>query len=108
MRMFLPGIVTLVVLVLASCSAVSSPVVVERTTKTIPAGRTWQWDLSDYAECRYHFTARQTGAFGAVDIGFQGQKYIEKDGVFYGDTFILNNGYRLSTAKVVDLILRCQ
>ena len=36
MRMFLPGIVTLVVLVLASCSAVSSPVVVERTTKTIP------------------------------------------------------------------------
>ena len=50
---------------------------------------------------------RQTGALGAVDIGFQGQRYTEKDGVFYGDTFTLSNGYSLSTAKVVDLILRC-
>ena len=107
MRTFLPGIMTLIVLTLVSCSASSSPVVIERTG-TILAGRTWEWDLSDYAECRYHFTVRQTGAFGDVDIGFQGQRYIEKDGVFYGDTFTLNNGYSLSTAKVVDLILRCQ
>ena len=30
---------------------------------------------------------RQTGSFGSVDIEFQGQRYTEKDGVFYGDRF---------------------
>ena len=76
-------------------------------TRTIPAGQLVNWDLSDFEACRYHFTVRQTGTLGSVDIEFQGQRYTEKDGVFYGDTFTLSNGYSLGTAKVVDLRLRC-
>ena len=79
-----------------------------RATETIHAGRSVYWDLSDFEACRYHFTVRQTGTFGSVDIGFQGQRYTEKDGVFYGDMFTLSNGYSAGTAKVVDVTLRCQ
>ena len=76
-------------------------------TRTIPAGQMVEWDLSAFEECRYHFTVRQTGTLGSVDIEFQGERYTEKDGVFYGDTFTMSNGHSLSTAKVVDIILRC-
>ena len=78
-----------------------------RDTQTIPAGTSMSWDVSGSEECQYHFTVRQTGSFGSVDIEFQGQRYTEKDGVFYGDRFTLSNGYSLNTAKVVDLLLRC-
>ena len=78
-----------------------------RDTRTIPAGTSVSWDVSDLGECQYHFTVRQTGSLGSVDIEFQGQRYTEKDGVFYGDSFTLSNGYSLNTAKVVDLRLRC-
>ena len=81
--------------------------VVMRDTTTIQAGTYLSWDVSDFSECRYHFKVRQTGSFGAVDIEFQGRRYKEKDGVFYGDTFTLDNGYSLSTAKVVDVKLQC-
>ena len=102
-----------VTLALAGCSAEPTPVptptpTVLNVTRTIPAGQLVEWNLSDFEECRYHFTVRQTGTFGSVDIEFQGQRYTEKDGVFYGDTFMLSNGYSLGTAKVVDLRLRCQ
>ena len=75
-----------------------------RDTQTIPAGTLVSWDVSGSEECRYHFTVRQTGSLGSVDIEFQGQRYTEKDGVFYGDSFTLSNGYSLNTAKVVDLL----
>ena len=78
-----------------------------RDTPTIPAGEAVYWDVSDFEECQYHFAVRQTGSLGRVDIEFQGQRYTEKDGVFYGDTFTLSNGYSLGTAKVVDIRLRC-
>ena len=78
-----------------------------RVTRTIPAGMLYSWDVSGSEECRYHFAVKQTGSLGSVDIEFQGQRYTEKDGVFYGDSFTLSNGYSLNTAKVVDLRLRC-
>ena len=78
-----------------------------RDTQTIPAGTSMSWDVSGSEECQYHFTVKQTGSFGSVDIEFQGQRYTEKDGVFYGDSFTLSNGFSLNTAKVVDLLLRC-
>jgi hypothetical protein len=80
---------------------VPTPTVI-RDTQTIPAGTSMSWDVSGSEECQYHFTVRQTGSFGSV-----GQRYTEKDGVFYGDRFTLSNGYSLNTAKVVDLLLRC-
>ena len=86
---------------------IPTPTVVN-VTRTIHAGQLAKWNLSDFEECRYHFTVRQTGTFGSVDIEFQGQRYTEKDGVFYGDTFTLSNGYSLGAAKVVDLRLQCQ
>ena len=97
--------VLLISLVALACSS-SKPTVIEESP-TIEAGTSLSWDVSEFRECRYHFTVRQTGSFGDVDIKFQGRKYIEKDGVFYGDTFILDNGYSLSTAKVVDVKLEC-
>ena len=75
---------------------------------TIPAGEARNWDVSDYNSCTYHFIVEQTGSLGSVDIGFQGERYKEKDGAFYGTRFTLDNGYSLRTAKVVDLRLRCQ
>ena len=85
-----------------------SPITVVNVTRTIHAGHLVEWNLSDFEECRYHFTVGQTGTFGSVDIEFQGQRYTEKDGVFYGDTLTLSNRYSLGAAKVVDLRLRCQ
>ena len=79
-----------------------------RDTQTIAAGRSVSWDVSAFEACQYHFTVRQTGTLGSVDIEFQGSKHTEKDGVFYGDTFTLNNGYSLNTAKVVDVRLQCR
>ena len=79
-----------------------------RVTHTISAGMQASWDVSDSEKCQYHFKVRQTGSFGRVDIEFQGQRYTEKGGVFYGDSFTLNNGYSLNTAKVVDVLLRCK
>ena len=101
-----------ITLALAGCSAEPTPVpiptpTVVNVTRTIHAGQLVEWNLSDFEECRYHFTVRQTGTFGSVDIEFQGQRYTEKDGVFYGDTFTLSNGYSLGAAKVVDLRLLC-
>ena len=83
-------------------TATPAPTVMS-VTRTIPAGQLVNWDLSDFEACRYHFTVRQTGTLGSVDIEFQGQRYTEKDGVFYGDTFTLSNGY----SQGVDLRLRC-
>ena len=80
---------------------------VTRITQTIPAGMLVSWDVSDFEECRYHFAVNQTGSLGSVDIEFQGERYTEKDGVFYGDSFVLSNGYSLNTAKAVDVLLRC-
>ena len=115
--------VLVVTLALAGCSAEPTPTptatptptpvptptpTVVNVTRTIHAGQLVEWNLSDFEECRYHFTVRQTGTFGSVDIEFQGQRYTEKDGVFYGDTFTLSNRYSLGAAKVVDLRLRCQ
>ena len=101
-----------VTLALAGCGAEPTPTAtpaptVMSVTRTIPAGQLVNWDLSDFEACRYHFTVRQTGTLGSVDIEFQGQRYTEKDEVFYGDTFTLSNGYSLGQAKVVDLRLRC-
>ena len=101
-----PLLVAAVVLLAVACVG-SAPVVI-RETETIPAGRVVTWDTSAFDECQYHFSVKQTGTFGSVDIEFQGQRYTEKDGVFYGDTFTLSNGYSLGTAKVVDLRLQCQ
>ena len=60
-----------------------APTLTMSVTRTIPAGQLVWWDLSEFEECRYHFTVRQTGTFGSVDIEFQGERYTEKDGVFY-------------------------
>ena len=99
-------VAAVVLLALAGCDN-RGDVEITKTT-TIGAGQYWELDLSEFEECRYHFTVRQTGTFGSVDIEFQGERYTEKDGVFYGDTFTLSNGFSLSTAKVVTLLLRCQ
>ena len=77
-------------------------------TSTIPAGTSMSWDVADFEECRYDFKVRQTGTLGDVDIEFQGERYTEKDGIFYGGTFTLSNGYSLNTDKVVDVRLRCK
>ena len=103
-RWLLVATMLAVTLAMAGCSATPT---VMNVTETIPAGQFVEWDLSELEACRYHFTVRQTGMFGSVDIKFQGRRYTEKDGVFYGDTFTLSNGHSLSTAKVVDIILRC-
>ena len=99
--------VLLVSLFVMACSSSEPEPTVLEETQTIEAGTYISWDVSEFSECRCHFTVRQTGSFGDVDIKFQGERYVEKDGVFYGDTFTLDNGYRLSTAKVVDVKLEC-
>ena len=104
MTMMLISTGLLASILLMGCA--EKPMVID-VTRTIPAGQLIDWDVSAFEECRYHFAVRQTGTFGDVDIKFQGQRYTEKDGVFHGDTFTLDNGYSLGTAKVVDLILRC-
>ena len=100
--------VSLMAAIAVACSSSTPTPTVIRKTPTIDAGQSLSWDLSDFKECRYHFTVRQTGSFGDVDIEFQGQRYTEKDGVFYGDAFTLSNGYSLSTAKVVDVKFQCE
>ena len=77
-------------------------------TVTIRAGRSLSWDVSEYDECKYHFTVRQTGAFGIVDIEFEGERVQEKAGVFYGNTFTLSNAHSLVTDKVVDVLIQCK
>ena len=104
---FLRTMLPLTALVLLGVTQGGCTTVIEETS-TIPAGGSISWDVSDFDECQYHFTVRQTGSFGDVDIEFQGHKYTEKDGIFYGDTFSLSNGYSLTTAKVVDIRLRCK
>ena len=93
------------VLLSVGCSA--SPTVF-RDTETIRAGRLVSWDTSAFDECRYHFVVRQTGVLGKVDIEFQGERYVEKDGTFFGDSFTLSNEHSLSSDKVVDIRLQCQ
>ncbi len=100
-------IVILAVGTLLSVACSGSSNVVDET-ETIPAGQSISWDVSQFDECKYHFTVRQTGTLGDVDIAFQGRRYTEKDGIFYGDTFVLDNGYSLGTAKVVDIRLQCK
>ena len=104
---FLRTMLLLTALVLLGVIQGGCTTVIEETS-TIPAGKFISWDVSDFDECKYHFTVRQTGAFGDVDIEFQGRRYKEKDGNFLGDTFTLSNGYSLTTAKVVDIRLRCK
>ena len=107
-------LLTALVLVAMACGSstptptpVPTPTVIHRTV-TIPAGDAWSLGVSGFDECRYNFSVRQTGTFGSVDIEFQGERYTEKDGIFYGETFTLSNGYSLTTAKVVDVRLRCE
>ena len=68
-------------------------------TWTIQAGRGKTQSLRSA-----NHTVQQTGMLGSVDIEFQGRRYVEKDGVFYGDTFTLSNAHSLNTAKVVDVL----
>ena len=108
--LILTGVLAVTVLASIACTDPPYPTqtpTVMNVTQTIHAEQLVQWDLSEFETCRYHFTVRQTGTFGSVDIEFQGERYTEKDGVFYGDTFTLSNGYNLGTAKVVDLRIRC-
>ena len=102
-----PAVILVATLTLLAVACGSPAPTVIRDTPTIPAGEAVYWDVSAFEECQYHFAVRQTGSLGRVDIEFQGQRYTEKDGVFYGDTFTLSNGYSLITAKVIDLRLRC-
>ena len=98
--------VVLIAMAILAASCGNKAVVDE--TWTVPAGRSAALDVSDFEECEYHFTVQQTGMLGSVDIEFQGRRYTEKDGVFYGDTFTLSNAHSLNTAKVVDVLIRCE
>ena len=99
-KMLLPLAVLLAV-TLGGCTTVFDE------TAAVSAGGSWSLDVSEFDECNYDFTVRQTGNLGDVDIRFQGQKYREKEGIFRGDTFTLDNGYSLLTTKVVDVRLEC-
>ncbi len=101
-----PLIAVAFVLLAVACTG-SSPVVI-RVTETIPAGSSVSWDTSAFNECQYHFSVKQTGLLGEVHIEFQGERYVEKDGTFFGDSFVLSNGHSLSSDKVVALLLRCR
>ena len=102
-----PAVVLVAALTLLAVACGTGTPTAVTETLIVPAGELVSWDVSEFEECQYHLAVTQTGALGRVDIEFQGQRYTEKDGVFYGDTFALNNGYSLSTAKVVDIRLRC-
>ena len=105
-----PLLVAAVVLLAVACAGsapLPTPTVI-RETETIPAGHSVTWDTSAFDECQYHFSVKQTGLIGDIHIEFQGEQYVEKDGTFFGDSFVLSNEHSLSSAKVVDLLLRCQ
>ena len=70
-------------------------------TVIIAPGGSVSWDVREYDSCEYSFFVRQH------DIGFEGERYTEKEGTFTGGRFKLDNGYSLFTNKAVDVKLRC-